>query len=320
MGGPLNNPGRAMIHFQNMGVQPPFNGYIDEGDFLQVNIYTTASTTGLNISWRTLMPDGRVSLSQQNLDGVSTSTFTTKLFPLAPGFMVSLSVSNLNGGLADQVCFVAVGIQRGPNTGLAPHTILCQGYVSNLFTIDWPPVYVRGPATGGSGALTLIKTTILTVAAATFEFASIPQTYTDLVLVLDARTSAGAGNAGPSITFNSDTGANYDNLVMYLNSGNANSSVGFGQNAVLCGNVAQADATANYPGISEYIIHNYAGTVFYKAGNSASGLNWGGTAGTSILEASNFIWKSTAAITEITVAAVNGNFIAGSRCSLYGRN
>jgi hypothetical protein len=138
-----------VIQFQKQNIQPPFSGYISAGDFLQVNIFTTAPTTGLTLSGRVLAPHGSVYTFEYNLDGASISTFTTKILAVSEGFLVSLSVTNLNGGLADQTCFVAVGLQSGPNAGLVPHTMLAHGYVSNLNTLEWPPVFSRVQASGG---------------------------------------------------------------------------------------------------------------------------------------------------------------------------
>lgn len=118
--------------------------YITGGDFLTVIIFTTASTSGLNLSARVLTPDWEINLVSQSLDGVPTSTFTTKIFPIAEGLLLSLSVSNLNSGLADNTCFVEVGLQHSSNTGVPQHTIIVQGYVTNLFSLEWPTLSVRG--------------------------------------------------------------------------------------------------------------------------------------------------------------------------------
>jgi hypothetical protein len=138
------------VHFKHFGVQPTMPAYVTKDDFLQVTIYTTQATTGLTLTARILTPDGRVSYMGESLDNVSTSTLTQKIFGLTEGFLLSVSVSNINGGLADQICFVSVGLQFSSHASTAPHTMLCQGYVSNLYTIDWPPVYVRGPASSST--------------------------------------------------------------------------------------------------------------------------------------------------------------------------
>lgn len=140
------------VHFKRFGVQPSMPAYITQDDFLQVTIYTTAATTGLTLALRMLDVHGRINYTSENLDGVSASTLTQKIIPLTEGFLLSLTVSNINGGLADQVCFVSVGLQKGSQASTAPNAVLAEGYVSNLYTINWPPVYVRGPASSSNNS------------------------------------------------------------------------------------------------------------------------------------------------------------------------
>jgi hypothetical protein len=133
-------------------------GYITKDDYLQATVFTTTPTTGLRLAYRFLDSAGAVHYSSESLDGAAVSTLTTKIFALTEGFLLSVTASNLGGGLADQICFVMLGLQQSRQTGLPPHTVLAQGYVSNLFTVDWPPVYVRGPApTGGAGVTPIVS-------------------------------------------------------------------------------------------------------------------------------------------------------------------
>ena len=144
------------IHFKQFHIPPSGWEYLGPDDHLQINIFTTATTTGLTLALRQLLPDGRVHYQQESLDGVATSTLTTKLFKLSEGWLIGAVVSNLGGGLADQVCWVSMALQRNFKSGTVPHTILQQGYVSNLIAISWPPSFSRGPAPG-SGVPTLTE-------------------------------------------------------------------------------------------------------------------------------------------------------------------
>lgn len=134
------------IHFKQFHIPPSGWEYLGPDDHLQINIFTTATTTGLTLALRQLLPDGRVHYQQESLDGVATSTLTTQIFKLSEGWLIGAVVSNLGGGLADQVCWVSMALQRNFKSGTVPHTILQQGYVSNLISISWPPSFVRGPA------------------------------------------------------------------------------------------------------------------------------------------------------------------------------
>lgn len=167
------------VHFKRHRVPPPPGAYIGPDDHLQVSIFTTASTTNLVLNYRYLHSDGSMQYASENLDGVSLSTLTTKIFKLCEGWLMGLSVSNLGGGLADQTCYVIVGLQAHGRTSTPPHTILAQGYVSNLFTVDWPPSYVRGPAPVGNGdiyrsVVTLTAAQILTLFATPVQIAPAP--------------------------------------------------------------------------------------------------------------------------------------------------
>jgi hypothetical protein len=197
-----------VIRFQQQFVQPDFPGYISAGDFLQVTIFTTALTSGLTLAGRILGPTGEVQVFEYNLDGAPVSTFTTRIEPVSEGFLISLSVSALNSGLADQSCFVAVGLQTGPNAGLPPHTLLAHGYVSNLNTIEWPPVVSRVVASSGGQTFTAQSISIPAPAVSSEIRFTVPAgtTYTLKAFRFIFTTGGGAGTRQPGTYI--DDGAN----------------------------------------------------------------------------------------------------------------
>lgn len=140
------------VHWRRRNVPPAASHYITRDDHLAVSVYTTSTTTGLTLCLRMIDAAGAMHYQRESLDGAPTSTLTTRIFTLAEGWLMGVSASNLGGGLADQVCFVCIALQRSPQTSTPPHTVLAQGYVTNLYTVDWPPVYVRGPAPASGGA------------------------------------------------------------------------------------------------------------------------------------------------------------------------
>ena len=140
------------VSFRHDRVPPPAFTYVTKDDYLAVSVYTTAATTGLKLSYRYLDTGGHVHHGTESLDGASTSTLTTKIFSLSEGYLLGLAISNLGGGLADQVCWVVAGLQRSGQASTAPHTILAQGYVSNIISVNWPPSLARGPATSDAFA------------------------------------------------------------------------------------------------------------------------------------------------------------------------
>jgi len=189
---PFETAAPPWVHWKHYGVQPPPAQYVGPDDYLQVNIYTTATTSGLTLSCRYLLPDGGMQYQTEDLDGADESTWTPMVFKTTESFLLGLCVSNLNGGLDDDVCFVSVGLQRGPEVGNVVHTLLAQGYVSNLYCIDWPPVYVRGPATGGSSGLVFPNWQGIEGVAPTLDDLSMPNAWNQQSTFSSANASAGA--------------------------------------------------------------------------------------------------------------------------------
>jgi hypothetical protein len=138
------------VHFKHYGVQPWAPSYISKSDFLQVNILTSVTTSGLSLGARILTPLQGINYMAENLDGVSPNTLTTRIFPLTEGFLESIAVSNIGGGLADGACYVSLALQFGSAQNTPPHTVLAQGFVTNDLSISWPPSVVR--AFGDTGA------------------------------------------------------------------------------------------------------------------------------------------------------------------------
>lgn len=153
----------------------------------------------------------------------------------------------------------------------------------------------------------------VTVGSATpsITFSSIPQGYTDLVVVAGSVT---VSNDGYALDFkiNGDTGSNYSLTNI---SGNGST--------VRSDRVSNGTNTANdldyYYGFSSsspgsVILNfmNYSNSTTYKTVLARSG-----TAAKQT-EASVHLWRSTAAITSIEIGAAGSNIAAGSTFSLYG--
>jgi len=155
---------------------------------------------------------------------------------------------------------------------------------------------------------TPIATQTLGSAAASVTFSSIPQGYTDLILVINAGCS-GASEQDCLIRVNGDTGSNYSATYLY----------GTGSSAASGRNSNQTESTAGYPIrptlISTLILQfqNYSNTTTYK--------NWLGRANSanSMVYSHISLWRNTNAINTILLYPSNSvNFLAGSTFSLYG--
>ncbi len=163
-----------------------------------------------------------------------------------------------------------------------------------------------------SATYTPIASITLGADAASVTFSSIPQTYTDLILVSNTRSTR-AGNTGDNIflRFNSDSGTNYSATTLEGN-GSIAESTRFSSASAVYIRIPASTATANVFSPSITNIMNYSNTTTNKSTL---------TRAQSVSESVNLIvglWRNTTAITSINLSANNGNFVSGSTFNLYG--
>ena len=152
-------------------------------------------------------------------------------------------------------------------------------------------------------AYEVISTQTLGSAVATVTFSSIPQTYTDLVLVANGAESA---NQYVAIRFNSDTGSNYSQTRLY---GDGTTAYSDRQTSVTFGRLSAGDPTNRFLTICS--IQNYANATTFKTWLSRSNIDLVGAIGG--------LYRSTSAITAIQVLTVTADtFATGSTFTLYG--
>lgn len=153
-----------------------------------------------------------------------------------------------------------------------------------------------------------ISSVTLSSASADVTFGSIPQTYTDLVLVIAASPTSNGVTGYMQV--NSDTGTNYSmtgvrgngtDVASYRASNNGNFFFDYAGNT-------------NTGTISVSTIHfsNYSSTSVFKT-NIVRQSNQG-----DAVEILAQLWRSTSAITSIRLYWSSGNFASGSTFSLYG--
>jgi hypothetical protein len=158
----------------------------------------------------------------------------------------------------------------------------------------------------------LIETKTLGTAAASIEFTSIPQTFTDLVLLASIRNDG--TNVAALTYFNTDTTAsNY--TALRLNGTGSVTGNGSFANAFFIYS-AISSATANTFSNASLYISNYTSNLAKSVSSDAVTEN-NATLAEQFLTAG--LWSGTAAINRILVqSAVSPNFVAGSTFSLYG--
>jgi len=151
-----------------------------------------------------------------------------------------------------------------------------------------------------------LATNTLGSAAASVTFSSISGSYTDLVLITNLQTSTGTYG---SIYFNGSNATNYGRTCIY---GDGTSAVSFRDTSDTRINLFDGlPTTANQFSTGITSINNYSNSTTFKTviarNNNAS-----------YAEVSVGLWRSTAAITSITISAAAGNFTTGSTFTLYG--
>jgi hypothetical protein len=149
---------------------------------------------------------------------------------------------------------------------------------------------------------------------AAFSFTNIPQTYTDLVLLISARVTSAYDITAMQANGNS---SNYS-AVYYEGSGN---TVGTGT-AEISFRMGYINGT-NHPNMwNADIVHifNYANANVYKTVISEN--RYPAVKGSTQAFQTQFkagLWKNTAAITSLTIGTANGgSYASGSVYTLYG--
>ena len=167
-------------------------------------------------------------------------------------------------------------------------------------TIAMQPIYTQTVGAGG---------------AASVLFSNIPQTFTDLKLVISGRSSSSA----PSFyfLFNMDGGTTYSNTTLRGN-GSAAASVRLSSSTFIRfdsgGN--GSDSTANTFNNAELYMPNYASSNFKSfTMDSVAETNSAGFAFANILGAG--LWRNSAAVTSVYVS-FDGTLQQHSTFSLYG--
>jgi hypothetical protein len=165
---------------------------------------------------------------------------------------------------------------------------------------------------GGGGALVRIGQVVLSAAAASIDFTAIPGTYENLRIELIVR-STNASNFTPlRLRFNGDTTTNYDSQNIQANGAAIAPTQEIGQTSGRVANsMAAASLAAGTFGTVGMDVPGYARTVARKIARSAYGAD-------ALVDTSTVHWRSTTAITSVTLFPTAGSFEIGSSATLYG--
>jgi hypothetical protein len=152
-----------------------------------------------------------------------------------------------------------------------------------------------------------LQTQTLASAASSVTFNSIPQGYTDLVLVTSTQSNISSGSDDINVVINSDsTTGHYSMTYLYGTGSSAVSSRTAGRIGI-----GRHDSTEFAVGVTHF--QNYSNTTTYKTVLSR------GSAASQITIAYVGLWQSTSAINQLVLSPSSAStFSVGSTFSLYG--
>lgn len=170
-------------------------------------------------------------------------------------------------------------------------------------------------------SLGCVADSTLGVSAASFDFTGLPTTYAALMVIFQGRSDTAALNTQVDMRFNNDSAAanyawNENRLdgVTVAAADDVPGTAGF----VRVGKITGATATANYFGTSTIWIPNYAtGSAAFREFSAKSSGRSSNAANAGWLYEYGGMWLATTAISRLTLLPEAGNWITGSRCSIY---
>jgi hypothetical protein len=154
--------------------------------------------------------------------------------------------------------------------------------------------------------------------AASIDFTSIPQTYTDLKLVTSLRGAAASVRTAVRITFNSSS-SSYSGRFLRGYDASTRDSGATSTSYFDAWRIPSADQTATIFSNDELYIPNYTSSNF-KCFTTDNVCETNLTSGTrNYMSLSSGLWSNTSAITRITLVNADAtNFVQYSTATLYG--
>lgn len=155
-----------------------------------------------------------------------------------------------------------------------------------------------------------VATTTLSTASASITFDSIPQTYTDLKIIIKAFSVGDSGYI--NLRFNNNATANaYQSTIVRANTSAASSTNDIGDALFI---TVDGTSSNTIPAVTEIDLQSYTNARHKSllAATSADRNNAG------FVYRTVGLWSNTAAITRIDVRASNWNFNPNTTVTIYG--
>lgn len=224
--------------------------------------------------------------------------------------------------VSDAGGWVALGSSGLPDSGVTAGTYGDATHVGQVTVNAKGQVTAAAnvPISGaGTPGLVQLFDSTLSVAAAAIDTGAggIAAGSSDLLIRVLARTTQAALSSSLALTFNNDTGTNYEIIRMTAANGGAVSTGSAGAQTAITLTAPGASAAANLPSTVVCFVPSYTQTTFYKSVQTMGGwldiTNVGGA-----VDVREYNWKNTAAITRAALTAGSGNLVAGSRLTIWG--
>lgn len=172
----------------------------------------------------------------------------------------------------------------------------------------------QGGGAGAAGAFEQIATVFGTGSSGTITFSSIPATYKHLQIRMTPRSNDANATAPVSMTFNSDSGANYASHFLQGYGSGIWSSNATTQTSMSLRSGAANSGVSNVHAPYVVDVLDYASTNKNKTVRTMQGHVLTGSFQVSLISG---LWQSTAAVSTVSITTV-GSFITASRFTLYG--
>jgi hypothetical protein len=167
-----------------------------------------------------------------------------------------------------------------------------------------------------NAAFESIATATGTGTSGTVTFSSIPSTYKHLQIRINGRSDYAGTNVQLAMRLNSDTGTNYStHNIVGIGSSTGTTTGSANTNYIEAGQFAGSTLLASSYGVSVIDILDYENTNKFKTTRSLSGFEGNGS-GQIIFSSGS--WRSTSAVTTISLLAGAGNWTTLSSFALYG--